>query len=122
MALVDDNEVASDILAHWLRLRGYCTETATSGRAGLDRLRSTWPEAVIVDFHLPDGDGFDFLRRLRNAAPHRDTAAVIFSADWEIEDRREEAHALGAAILSKLVDLADVERMLTSLSTMRALQ
>ena len=52
--------------------------TVDEGEALVRRLR---PALVLVDLHLPDGDGFDLLRRLRGGSDPVASPCVVLSAD-----------------------------------------
>lgn len=63
--LVDDNEVASELLAEFLAISGLETRSAATGEAALELAESFAPEAVLVDIQLPDMDGYELAARLR---------------------------------------------------------
>ncbi|HEX3733649.1 MAG TPA: response regulator transcription factor [Solirubrobacterales bacterium] len=75
-----------------LRDAGYEAVTASTGEEALDRAAVKPPEAAILDLMLPDVDGVELTRRLRewSAMP-----IVVLSAVGE-EDRKVEALAAGA--------------------------
>ena len=59
------------------RARGYTVATATSGYGALDAVARTPPDLVILDLGLPDLDGVDVCRRLREG---RNLPIVVLSA------------------------------------------
>src|SRR5689334_3739694 len=53
-------------LVHTLEREGYAVERAATGRAAIDRTRADGPpDLVILDLGLPDMDGLDVCRSLR---------------------------------------------------------
>jgi two-component system, OmpR family, response regulator len=66
LLLVDDEENLRTMLAAALRHSRFEVECAASGRDGLDLVHQTRPDLVILDVMLPDLDGFEVCRRLRN--------------------------------------------------------
>ena len=78
------------------------------------------PDAIVLDHHLPDMDGFDCLRGLRRQRPSAWPGVLLFTADWEIADQAASIRALGAMFISKLSDLEEVERLIASLLGMRS--
>jgi len=66
--LIEDETSALDALSSLLAEDGYTVCTATTGRAGLERLRDFRPDTVVCDFYLPDIDGLQVLRRTRATA------------------------------------------------------
>lgn len=112
--IVDDDVGTRQTLGCHLRLAGYATAEAASAREALVRASTDAPEVVVLDFHLPDMDGLACLRELRRNKPGSHPPVVLFTADWDVEDHRDEAHALGAIVASKLCDLSELERVIAS--------
>jgi two-component system, OmpR family, KDP operon response regulator KdpE len=75
-----------------LRDAGYEAVTAGTGEEALDRAAVKPPEAAILDLMLPDIDGVELTRRLREWSQ---MPIVVLSAVGE-EDRKVEALAAGA--------------------------
>jgi two-component system KDP operon response regulator KdpE len=75
-----------------LRDAGFEAVTAATGEEALDRAAVKPPEAAILDLMLPDIDGVELTRRLREWSP---MPILVLSAVGE-EDRKVEALAAGA--------------------------
>jgi two-component system KDP operon response regulator KdpE len=75
-----------------LRDAGFEAVTASSGEEALDRAAVKPPEAAILDLMLPDIDGVELTRRLREWS---ELPILVLSAVGE-EDRKVEALAAGA--------------------------
>jgi len=65
--VVEDERAIANVLRRGLALEGYIVEVADGGRAALDAVRDRPPELVILDLMLPDIDGLEVARRLREA-------------------------------------------------------
>ena len=63
--IVDDDERLAEMLATYLRSRGFATEIRHDGASGLRALETSRFALVILDVMLPDLDGFEVLRRIR---------------------------------------------------------
>ena len=63
--VVDDEENITFLLGSALRHFGFDVTTASTGRQGLDAVRSFEPDLVLLDVMLPDLDGFEVCRRMR---------------------------------------------------------
>ena len=63
--IVDDEPSILATMAPLLRARGYDVSTATSGHAALEAVDRQPPQLVILDLGLPDLDGIEVTRRLR---------------------------------------------------------
>lgn len=65
--VVDDEENINYLVASALQLAGLRTLRAATGAAALDLALGESPDAIVLDVMLPDLDGFEVLRRLREA-------------------------------------------------------
>ena len=83
--VVDDEAPITELLSTALRYLGYQVTVASSGFAALDAAASRTPDLVVLDVMLPDIDGFEVCRRLRDA---RDFVPVIFLSARDTEDDR----------------------------------
>ena len=93
LLVVEDEVDLADALARGLRREGYAVDVAGDGGEALDRLALTPYDLVCLDLNLPDVDGLEVCRRLRNDpayAPAHDEAAprvLILTARDSTEDR-----------------------------------
>ncbi|MEO7269917.1 MAG: response regulator transcription factor [Knoellia sp.] len=90
--VVDDEPHLVRTLAINLRARDYEVETAGDGRSALQAVHDQLPDLVILDLGLPDIDGVDVLRRIREASQ---TPVIVLSARADSIDKVE-ALDLGA--------------------------
>jgi len=63
--VVDDEPNITDLVATALRYEGFEVDTAYDGRTALDKAVSFRPQLLVLDVMLPDLDGFEVARRLR---------------------------------------------------------
>ncbi len=63
--VVDDEANITDLVATALRYEGFEVTTAQCGRAALNEVESARPDLLILDVMLPDLDGFEVARRIR---------------------------------------------------------
>lgn len=63
--VVDDDPNISYLVSSALRLEGYRTLTADDGRQALQQVAEAQPDLVVLDVMMPELDGFDVLKRLR---------------------------------------------------------
>jgi two-component system OmpR family response regulator len=83
--VVDDEPAITDLLSTALRYMGYQVTTASTGFSALDAAATTAPDLVVLDVMLPDLDGFEVCRRIRES---RDLVPVIFLTARDAEDDR----------------------------------
>jgi two-component system OmpR family response regulator len=113
LLIEDDSETADEIVAELVH-RGYEVEWAATGIEGLDKARSTEPDAIIVDRLLPGMDGLTIVEALRRERVK--TPVLILSALAAVDDRVRGLHTGGDDYLTKpfaLVELiARIEALL----------
>jgi two-component system OmpR family response regulator len=63
--VVDDEPNITDLLSTALRYTGFSVSVASSGRQALTQATAFLPELILLDVMLPDLDGFEVCRRLR---------------------------------------------------------
>jgi two-component system OmpR family response regulator len=63
--VVDDEPSIVDAVATSLRYEGFDVEEARTGRAALAAAQERTPDLIVLDFMLPDLDGLEVTRRLR---------------------------------------------------------
>src|SRR5207237_10467950 len=73
--VVDDEENITFLLGSALRHFGFDVTTASSGRQGLDAVRGGEFDLVLLDVMLPDLDGFEVCRSMRQ---HGQRVPVLF--------------------------------------------
>ena len=65
--IVEDNADLAFGLRNNLELEGYAVQVAGEGRAALEAFRQSGADVVILDLMIPEIDGFDVLKELRQA-------------------------------------------------------
>jgi DNA-binding response OmpR family regulator len=64
--LVEDDEVASELMSIALKREGYAVITAGDGIAGYELARQHRPDLIITDVYMPAADGIHLVRRIRD--------------------------------------------------------
>ena len=83
--IVEDEENIVDILAFNLKREGYETMEAMDGAAGLELALARDPDLILLDLMLPNMDGFEVCRRIREAG--RTTPVIMLTAREEETDK-----------------------------------
>ena len=76
--VVDDEEHITELVAMGLGYNGFDVERVASGRAALDAVARRRPHLIVLDVMLPDLDGFEVARRLRQAEGAGAHVPIIF--------------------------------------------
>ncbi|MGI9590149.1 MAG: ATP-binding protein, partial [Myxococcota bacterium] len=112
--VIDDNADSRDVLRRTLEDEGHCVATAKGGEEGLDLARRLTPSLILLDVMMPDLDGWEVLRKLKDDPRLRTIPVTMVTV---IDDEVRLGFALGAAeYLTKPVDrehLLEVARELT---------
>jgi OmpR family response regulator RpaB len=88
LLLIDDDEQLAPPLAAYLKRFDFALEVAHTPSAGLQRLARGGIEAVILDVMLPEMDGFEVCRRIRQGnAQYGDVPVLMLTARGELSDR-----------------------------------
>ena len=83
--VVDDEADLRRALERALVLQGYAVETAADGTQALRSLAAQAPEVVVLDVAMPDVDGLEVCRRLRQAGDR--TPVLMLTARDAVDDR-----------------------------------
>jgi two-component system CheB/CheR fusion protein len=78
--VIEDNREAADSLKLILEGFGYAVEVTYSGKSGLRATLATKPNLVLCDIGLPDIDGFELVRQLRQSEITRDIPVLALTA------------------------------------------
>ena len=82
--IIDDDRKLNELLTDFLAPFGYQVLTATHPRSGLNKLTKAQPELVILDVMLPEIDGFEVCRRIRQTST---VPIIMLTARGELTDK-----------------------------------
>jgi two-component system OmpR family response regulator len=85
LLVVDDEATILELLSGSLRLAGFEVVRAASGAEAVRAAASSRPDLVLLDVMLPDGDGFEALRRIRSGGS--EVPVIFLTARDEVSDR-----------------------------------
>jgi two-component system OmpR family response regulator len=104
--VVDDEPSIVDAVATALRYEGYEVDEAFSGREALDVMARTEPDLVVLDWMLPDIEGIEVGRRLRERGFK--TAVLFLTAKDATENKVEALRAGGDDYVTKPFSLGEI--------------
>ncbi len=85
--VVEDEARIASFLVRGLRAEGYAVEHVATGEEGLARARDAGLDLMVLDLGLPDIDGTEVLRRLRDEGSR--LPIVVLTARGDVSDRVE---------------------------------
>lgn len=124
IVIIDDDRAIAQLTSLWVKAAGFNVIIANDGRSGLDAIAEHRPDLILLDIRMPEMDGFEVNRRLRQI-PELALIPVIFLSAHAQEKTRQESLASGgrsflakpyeakrliAAIFAALKDRAHPER------------
>lgn len=117
--VVDDEPANVELMSDVLRTAGYDTLAASSGREALKLLAVHKPSAILLDMRMPEMDGFEVIRRLRENPETRDIPVMVVTAMFYEGAKQETLQREAQSILLKgsfLVEdlLKEVSRVIQS--------
>ena len=97
--VVDDEAMSTRVTVQQLRQAGYLAEAADSGQDALARLELEPFDVVLSDLRMPQMDGQELLRRIKEAQP--DTIVILMSAYGDVTTAVEAMRAGASDFLIK---------------------
>ncbi|HLG05694.1 MAG TPA: response regulator, partial [Gemmatimonadales bacterium] len=92
--LVEDNELNRDMLSRRLQRKGFEVAMAVDGRQGVEMALTGKYDLILMDMSLPEIDGWEATRRVREAPETRNVPIIALTAHAMSGDR-EKAMAAG---------------------------
>jgi len=93
--VVDDDRTFRIILIRYLEKQGYTVQGVGSGVEGLTAFEQEPHDLVVSDVMMPEMDGLEFCRRLRNTRLGQLVPFIFLSGKGELDDRIQ-GHMMGA--------------------------
>jgi len=94
--VVDDEEHITELVAMGLGYNGFDVERVSSGREALTSIEKRRPDLVVLDVMLPDLDGFEVARRLRQTEGAGTRVPIIFLTARDTTQDKVEGLRLGS--------------------------
>jgi len=104
--VVDDEPSIVDAVATALRYEGFEVDEAATGRDALQAVSRREPDLIVLDWMLPDIDGIEVGRRLRERG--FESAVLFLTAKDATENKVEALRAGGDDYVTKPFSLAEV--------------
>ncbi|MEH2126370.1 ATP-binding protein [Nostoc sp.] len=112
LLVVDDRWENRSVLVSLLEPLGFAVIAVSNGREGLDKAQEIHPDLIITDLMMPEMDGYEMLRQLRQIPELQNVPAIASSASV-FESNQNESIAAGAdAFLPKPVEAPALLKLL----------
>lgn len=85
--IIDDDLDTLRLVGLMLQRQGYQISAATNGQQGLDKAFEEDPDLILLDVMMPDMDGYEVTRRLRQNPSTMETPILMFTAKTQLDDK-----------------------------------
>src|SRR3989304_2307540 len=85
--IIDDDLDTLRLVGLMLQRQGYQITAATNGQQGLDKAVEEEPDLILLDVMMPDMDGYEVTRQLRQNPVTADTPILMFTAKTQLDDK-----------------------------------
>jgi two-component system cell cycle response regulator len=113
--VVDDNKDLVLILKRYLEAEGYEVIPAYDGPEALELVPTESPDVIVLDVYMPQMNGKEVLRRLKDDPATADIPVIMQTAASELQDFEDTAVAGADAHLPKPCDPPDLVLMIERL-------
>ncbi len=91
--LVEDDDVTRSLLSSLLHKAGWQVQSAENGKMALEQLDLLKPDLILTDLMMPEMDGFELIKHIREHQEWRHIPVVVLTAkDITAEDRERLNH------------------------------
>ncbi len=106
LLLIEDETRLADYIQKGLAEEGFTVDAAADGGTGLERVRATQYDLVVLDLMLPDIDGMQVCGQIRKA--HNNVPILVLSARGLVGDRVSALNAGADDYLTKPFDFGEL--------------
>jgi twitching motility two-component system response regulator PilH len=85
--IVDDSPTDQHAMSRPLEASGFAVDIASSGKEALTRLETASYDAILLDVIMPDQNGFQLCRQLRNDARFKEMPIIMVTSKDQPSDR-----------------------------------
>ena len=103
--VVEDNDDNLQLVLKILGRRGYEMVGVVDGNEALERLNTINPDLILMDINLPDMDGYEVTRRIRQQEKFAALPIVALTAHAMVGDKKKSLAAGCNAYISKPINV-----------------
>jgi DNA-binding response OmpR family regulator len=101
IVIIDDDRAIAQLTALWIKAAGFNTIIANDGRSGLAAIAQHRPDLVLLDIRMPEMDGFEVNRQIRQTPELAEIPVIFLSAHAQETTRQESLASGGRRFLPK---------------------
>ncbi|MGD9212427.1 MAG: response regulator, partial [Desulfobacteraceae bacterium] len=106
--LAEDDQITQHLLKNKMEQWGYTVHTAENGQIAWDIIQETNIDVVVSDWLMPEMDGLELCRRIRNMKPSHYIYLIVISAQ---DTRKDIVHGLSGGLDDFIVKPINIEEL-----------
>ncbi|MCF7855704.1 MAG: response regulator [Candidatus Pacebacteria bacterium] len=110
--LIDDEPDFTEMMQMRLESRNYEVDVAHDGMTGLKKAAEGRPDIILLDIMMPEMDGFEVLRRLRQNQATKRTPVIMLTAKGDTNAIFKAQDAGADEYIIKPCDAAKLDRLI----------
>jgi DNA-binding response OmpR family regulator len=112
---IEDERPVLELVREALKMAGHSVTGATSGRKGMELMRQVTPKLVLLDLMMPDFNGWDVYREMKNDDTLSSVPVIVVTAN--IPDRNRTIIDNLPPVDDYITKPFDVEQLIRSVET-----
>jgi len=120
--IVDDTPANLRLLSQMLAKKGYGVRAVKSGTRALESVQITQPSLILLDIRMPEMNGYEVCKRLKEDPKTKDIPVIFISALNEIEDKVKGFGVGGVDYITKPFQIEEVLARVETHLSLRKLQ
>ncbi len=113
--VVEDDLFLQKLVSDYLRKKGYEIETAVNGVDGIAKVKAVVPDLIVSDVIMPEMDGYEMVRQLRQNPPTVNTPIIMLTALGEVSNKIMGFETGADDYMVKPFDLTELELRIKAL-------
>ena len=106
---VDDNDLSRDLVSRMITSWGYQARQAGNGKDALELVKQDAVDIILLDVMMPEMDGFEVCRRLKNDPDTASIPVVLLTALHDKESRMKGEQAGANGFLTKPFQMEELQ-------------
>ena len=115
LLLIEDNDDISNMIAQYVRLKGYDCMVVNNGKDGLNQILAENYDVTLLDLAMPEFSGYDVIESLEVTGKLKEQKLIVLTASSLTEGKMKELEKRGVySCLKKPVQLNELMKVIQS--------
>ncbi|MEG4425558.1 MULTISPECIES: PAS domain S-box protein [unclassified Microcoleus] len=108
IVVIDDKWANRSVISNLLSPLGFEVSEANDGQEGWEKILEVQPDLIVTDLLMPELDGFEVIKRVRESENFKDTVIIVSSASVFETDQYRSLEAGGNAFIPKPIQATEL--------------